>query len=409
MNSSLAWISWRLLLSRKTLFGGTAPLALMGLILGVAALVVSMAVMSGFETTLQQAMTDVSGHVQVVKRSRFPDDWKELEARIRKAEPTLQGATRFVFIEGILAHGGQISGVLLEGVDTERVATVLKFQSRVKSGSDNLSAPSEVPLALIGAGLAKKMGLKVGDVFRVVVPLTETVDPSSLQRRVGEFKVQGILELGKYEWNERFIVTGLTAAQQVADIGDRYSGLLLRFPSASYAREAGFNLSRVLGAPYWIRDWRDSNENLFDAVSMERPAIFLVVSIIIFVAAFNISSTLFVNVVQRFKDIAILKTVGFSRKDVIRVFTFQGIFMGVIGLAGGFILGFILCALFSWAQGSLGLISGMVYRVDEIRVNIRLSDTFAICVATMLICFLATLAPARRGGQLSPMEGLRNE
>lgn len=409
MNSALAWISWRLLLSRKTLFGGTAPLALLGLILGVAALVVSMAVMSGFESTLQQAMTDVSGHVQVVKRSRFPDDWKDLEARIKKAEPTVEGATRFVFIEGIMAHNGQINGVLLEGVDTERVNTVLRFKSRVKSGSDDLSAASDVPLALIGAGLAKKMNLKVGDVFRVVVPITETVDPSSLQRRVGQFKVQGILELGKYDWNERFIVTGLAAAQQVADIGDRYSGLLLRFPSASYAREAGFNLSRVLGSPYWIRDWRDSNENLFDAVSVERPAIFFVVSIIIFVAAFNISSTLFVNVVQRFKDIAILKTVGLGRKEIIRIFTFQGLFMGAIGLLGGFILGFILCGLFNWAQGSLGLISGMVYRIDEIRVNIRLSDTIAICVATMLICFIATLAPARRGGQMSPMEGLRNE
>ncbi|QDK37339.1 ABC transporter permease [Bdellovibrio sp. NC01] len=409
MKSTLAWISWRLLLSRKTLFGGTAPLALLGLILGVAALVVSMAVMSGFESTLQQAMTDVSGHVQVVKRSRFPDDWKDLEARIKKAEPTLVGATRFVFIEGIMAHNGQISGVLLEGVDTERVTSVLKFKSRVQSGSEDLSAPSDVPLALIGSGLAKKMNLKVGDVFRVVVPVTETVDPNSLQRKVGQFKVQGILELGKYDWNERFVVTGLTAAQQVAEIGDRYSGLLLRFPSAQYARQAGFNLSRALGTPYWIRDWRDSNENLFDAVSVERPAIFFVVSIIIFVAAFNISSTLFVNVVQRYKDIAILKTVGFRRKDIIKIFTFQGLFMGAIGLFGGFIVGFILCALFNTLQGSLGLIAGAVYRVDGISLSIRFTDTIAICFATMLICFIATLAPARRGGQLNPMEGLRNE
>lgn len=409
MNSSLAWISWRLLLSRKTLFGGTAPLALLGLILGVAALVVSMAVMSGFESTLQQAMTDVSGHVQVVKRSRFPDDWKELEARIKKTEPSLQGATRFVYIEGIMAHNGQISGVLLEGLDTERMNSVLRFNSRVQSGSDDLSQPSDVPLALIGSGLAKKMNLKIGDVFRVVVPVTETVDPSSLQRRVGQFKVQGIMELGKYEWNERFVVTGLTAAQQVADIGDRYSGLLLRFQSAQYAREAGNNLSRTLGSPYWVRDWRDSNENLFDAVSVERPAIFFVVSIIIFVAAFNISSTLFVNVVQRYKDISILKTVGLSRKDIIKIFTFQGLFMGAIGLLGGFILGFILCGLFNSVQGSLGLISGAVYRVNGISLSIRFADTVSICFATLLICFIATLAPARRGGQLTPMEGLRNE
>ncbi|MBO9667181.1 MAG: ABC transporter permease [Bdellovibrio sp.] len=407
--SPLLWIALKLFLSKKTLFGGSAPLALFGLILGVASLVVSMAVMSGFESTLQTAMTDVSGHVQVVKRSRFPDNWLELEERIKKIEPSLQGATRFVFVEGIMAHGGQISGVLLEGIDKARVNSTLRLQSRVQAGSADISVPSDVPLALIGSGLAKKMSLNVGDVFRVVLPIADASDPSNFQRKVGTFKVQGILELGKYDWNERFVVTDLATAQQVAMIGERYTGLMLRFKDPTYARQAGFHLSQTLGAPYWIRDWRDSNENLFDAVAVQRPAIFFVVSVIIFVAAFNISSTLLVNVVQRYKDIAILKTVGLSRKDVIKIFTFQGLIMGALGLAGGFVLGLILCVLFNFAQSRLGLISGAVYRVDSIEVNVRFVDTLAICASTMLICFLATLAPARRGADLNPMEGLRNE
>lgn len=406
---ALAWISWKLLNSKKTMFGGSAPLALFGLVLGVASLVVSMAVMSGFESTLQKAMTDVSGYVQVVKRSRFPDDWRELEEKIRKAEPSLVSAARFVFVEGIMAHNGQIAGVLLEGIDKDRVNQTLNLGSRVKEGSADLSQPSDVPLALIGSGLAKKMNLKIGDEFRVVLPIADSSDPSSFKRKVGAFKLQGVIELGKYEWNERFIMIDLKTAQDVAAIGDRYTGLMLKFDDAAYARKAGYNLSNVLGAPYWVRDWRDSNENLFDAVAVERPVIFFVVSIIIFVAAFNISSTLFVNVVQRFKDIAILKTVGLSRKDVIKIFTIQGLILGGVGLIGGFILGLILCVLFNWAQGRLGLISGAVYRVDSIEVNIRFMDTIAICIATMLICFLATLAPARRGANLNPMEGLRNE
>ncbi|WP_413578261.1 FtsX-like permease family protein [Bdellovibrio sp. HCB290] len=407
--SSLAWISWKLLISKKTMFGGSAPLALFGLILGVASLVVSMAVMSGFESTLQSAMTDVSGSVQVVKRSRFPDDWKELEERIRKAEPSLVSSTRFVFVEGIMAHNGQISGVLMEGLDKDRVNQTLNLGSRVKEGSADLSEPSDVPLALIGSGLAKKMGLKVGDEFRVVLPIADLSDPSNFKRKVGVFKLQGVVELGKFEWNERIIMIDLGVAQEVAAIGDRYTGMMLKFNDADYARKASHNLSQVLGSPYWVRDWRDSNENLFDAVAVQRPAIFFVVSVIIFVAAFNISSTLFVNVVQRFKDIAILKTVGVSRKDVVKIFTFQGLILGGVGLAGGFILGFILCLMFKWAQGRLGLISGAVYRLDSIEVSIRFVDTVAICVATMLICFIATLAPARRGADLNPMGGLRNE
>nr|WP_295904317.1 ABC transporter permease [uncultured Bdellovibrio sp.] len=409
MNKSLAWISWRLLISRNTLFGGSTPLSLLGLVLGVAALVASMAVMSGFESTLKKAMADVSGHAQVMKRSRFPDDWKELEDRIRKAEPTLVSSSRFVFIEAVLAHEGKISGILIQGVDTERVNKVLNFKNRVVSGSEDLTQASEVPLALVGKGLANKMGLKVGDKFRVVVPVADSVDPSKFQRRVGQFQVQGILDLGKYEWNERFILADLKAAQSIADIGDRYSGLLLRFEDVDHARDAAFNLSGVLGSPYWVRDWRDSNENLFEAVQVERPGIFFVVLVITLVAAFNISATLFVNVVRRYKDIAILKTVGFSRKDIIKVFAFQGLFLGGIGIFFGFLLGFILCGLFAFAQSRLGLIAGEVYRLDSIELNIRLVDSIAICIATMLICFIATLAPARRGGRLSPVEGLRNE
>lgn len=409
MNKSLSWIAWRLLISRKTLFGGSAPLSLLGLILGVAALVASMAVMSGFESTLKNAMADVSGHAQVVKRSRFPDDWKELESRIRQAEPTLVDSSRFVFIEAILAREGKISGILIQGVDPDRVNKVLNFKSRVVSGSVDLSPESSTPLALIGKGLAKNMDLKVGDHFRVVVPVADAVDPSAFKRRVGEFQVQGILDLGKYDWNERFILTDLKAAQEVAAIGDRYSGLILRFEDINYARKAAFNLSQVMGSPYWVRDWRDANENLFEAISVERPGIFFVVLIITLVAAFNVSSTLFVNVVRRYKDIAILKTVGLSQKDIVKIFALQGFFMGGIGLFFGFLLGFILCLLFQFAQSRLGLVAGEVYRLDAIDLNIRWVDSLAICIATLLICFVATLAPARRGGKLSPVEGLRSE
>jgi lipoprotein-releasing system permease protein len=409
VNSSLAWISWKLLASRKTLFGGSAPLSLLGLILGVAALVASMAVMSGFESTLKMAMADVTGHAQVIKRSRFPDDWKELEERIRKAEPTLVSSSRFAFIEAVMAREGKISGVLVQGVDPDRINQVLNLRSRVIEGTEDMAEPTDIPWGLVGKGLARRMNLQVGDTFRVVVPIAEASNPNSFKRQVGEFKVRGILDLGKYEWNERFIITSLPAAQKMAEIGDRYSGLILRFQDVDYARTAAFHLSTLLGAPYGVRDWRESNENLFEAVMVERPGIFFVISVIVLVAAFNISSTLFVNVVQRYKDIAILKTVGMSRKDIIKIFTFQGVFLGLIGIGGGFFVGFILCLLFNVAQSWLGVAAGEVYRVDGIQVNIRFIDSLAIIVTTLAICFVATLAPARRGGKLSPMEGLRNE
>lgn len=409
MNKALPWIAWRFLISRKTLFGGSTPLAILGLVLGVAALVASMAVMSGFENTLQNAMADVSGHAQVVKRSRMQDNWVELEQRIKEIDPRVQSTTRFAFIEAVMARSGKIAGVLIQGVDAERSREVLNFKHRVQEGSDSLEPIEGVPAALVGKSLARKLDLKIGDDFRVVVPIADSLDPSKFERRVGQFRLAGILDLGKHDWNERFIVADLAAAQAIASIGDRYTGLIMKFKNIEDARPGAGKIALALGGAYWVRDWREANANLFEAVEVERPGIFIVVLVITLVAAFNVSATLFVNVVRRYKDIAILKTMGFSRRDIIRIFAFQGIFLGCIGLALGFLLGFILCLLFSWAQSQLGLIAGEVYRVDSISVNIRLVDSIAIIVATLAICFVATLAPALRGGRLNPVEGLRSE
>lgn len=409
MNKALPWIAWRLLISRKTLFGGSTPLAILGLVLGVAALVASMAVMSGFENTLKAAMADVSGHAQVAKRSRMQDNWMDLEQRLQEIDANLQSTARFAFIEAVMARSGKISGVLIQGVDGDRFEQVLNFKHRIVQGSDSLAPIEDVPAALIGKNLARKMELNIGDDFRVVVPIADSLDPSKFERRVGQFRLAGVLDLGKHEWNERFIITDLSAAQAIASIGDRYTGLLLKFHNIDKAREGAAKMATALGGAYWVRDWREANANLFEAVEVERPGIFIVVLVITLVAAFNVSATLFVNVVRRYKDIAILKTMGFSKSDIVKIFAIQGVFLGCIGLFFGFLLGVVLCVLFSWAQSQLGLIAGEVYRVDSIAVNIRLVDSLAIIVATLLICFIATLAPALRGGRLSPVEGLRSE
>jgi len=404
----LFWIAYRLLFSRRTLFGGSAVFSLVGLILGVGALVASMAVMSGFESTLRSAMADMTGHVQLVKRSTFQEPWKELENKIRKQEPTLVSSVRYLRTEAVLAHQGVIQGVMVQGIDEEHAQDVLDFSSRLVDGSLDLKTPpgTKTP-ALIGKRIAQRVGLKVGDSFRVVIPIPDAIDPGRFQRRIAEFQVRGILDMGKTEWNERMIISPLKAAQDLVQIGDRYSGLLIKFKDINYARTAAFNLSQSLGPNYWVSDWRDLNENLFEAVKIERVVIFFVVLIIIIVAAFNVSSTLFVNVVQRYADIAILKTLGLPQKSILKMFSLQGLLMGGFGLAVGTLFGLLLCVGFSVLQKTLGLLSGSVYRVDSIQVEVRFVDWIFIALATMVICFVATLAPALRGSKLNPVEGLK--
>lgn len=404
-----AWIAWRLLFSRKSLFGGSAPLSMVGLVLGVASLIASMAVVSGFEKTLRDSMSNVTGHVTIVHRSRKPEPAPEFIQRVKGLEPGLVGAAPFLRVEALLAHQGRIQGVLLQGVDRASRDQVLDLSSRLQQGTLSLEPEGDVPAALIGKGLAARYGVKPGDRLRVIVPVSEGLEPEKFSRRLGEFVVRGVLDLGKYDWNERFLLTDLAPLQQLAGTGDRYLGLLLRFHDAEGARAAGFRLSQALGASYAVADWREMNENLFEAIRLERVVIFFVVYIIVIVAAFNIASTLFVNVIRRTDEIALLKALGMSRRSLLRVFSVQGVFFGVVGLVLGSVVGALLCAGFLYLQSHYQILAGSVYRVEGIGVTLRWSDALAIAVATLGICLFAALAPAWRGSRLSPVEGFRHE
>lgn len=411
MKNPLVFIAWKLLFTRKFIFEGSAPLSLLGLILGVACLLVSMAVMSGFEETLKNTMTDVTGHIQIIDKTRANPFWMDFENELKSIEPKLKSSTRFVYIESVLASKGQIVGILLQGIDSTRYKNVMALEQRLLEGVNDLSpykdGSTRIAQTLIGKGIARRLQIKVGDKINIVVPISDSVNPSVFKRHAAEFRVSGILDFGKYEWNERLIITDIAAAQKLAAIGDRYTGLIVKLSDNSAIRESAFKIAQKLGPQYLIRDWRDVDENLFDAVEIERVVIFFVILIIVIVAAFNISSTLYVGVVQRNSDIAILKTLGVSQQQILKIFTLQGVFLGMVGVFFGLILGVILCQVFMILQNQFELIPGSVYKIDGIVIKVRLIDVFAITLATLVISFLATLAPALRSARLSVVEGLR--
>lgn len=411
MKNPLVFIAWKLLFTRKFILEGSTPLSLLGLILGVACLLVSMAVMSGFEATLKKTMTDITGHIQVVDKSRSKPFWKDFENELKTIEPKVDSSTRFVYIESLLASKGQIVGILLQGVDGDRYKNIINLDQRIIEGTNDVATIQEgdekISQVLIGKGIARRLQIKVGERINIIVPISDSVDPSTFKRQAAEFRVAGVLDLGKYEWNERLIIADIVAAQKLASIGDRYTGLILKLTDDRNIRESAFKMALKLGPNYMIRDWRDVNENLFDAVEIERVVIFFVILIIVIVAAFNISSTLYVGVVQRNSDIAILKTLGVSRKQILKIFTLQGIILGTTGVFLGLILGWFLCQAFMLLQNQFELIPGSVYKIDNIMIKIRMIDVLAITAATLIISFFATLAPALRSSRLSVVEGLR--
>lgn len=398
------WLARKLLFSRQVLFGGSAPLSFLGLILGVAALVVSMAVMSGYVQTLKSVMTDITADLQIVKRGKLGENWEAFAAQLKKDEPRIQAVMRFGFAEAVLARKGQVSGVLFQGVDADYLQQVLKIEKRVKTGTLQISDNN----INVGVGLAKRYKLEVGEKIYLVVPLATPFEASGFKRQSREFTVTGIIDFGKNDWNERLILGNLKALQDLTEIGDRYTGMFVKLDNSDNAQDASINLIDKLGPGFSVMTWYDVNRNMFEAVMIERVVIFFVVLLIVIVAAFNISSTLYVFIRQKYADIAILKALGLSQKRIQFLFLSQGLIVGTLGTVIGVIIGYDLCFGFMYLQDHYALISGSVYKLDKIYTDIRWLDLLVICVTTQVICLIATYFPAFKGSRLEVVEGLKN-
>jgi lipoprotein-releasing system permease protein len=403
------WLALKLIFSVKNLLSGSAMISFLGLVLGVACLIVSMSVVSGYEHTLSKTMSDVTGHMIVVKRSRDDKTAQQLADLIKEQQPQLLTATAFLRTEALLAHQGQVRGLLLQGVPVESRDQVLNLSDRLIEGSLNLEqkADNQLPKVLIGKGIAATFKLHPGDEIRLILPISDSLDASKFSRRMQSFEVAGILDLGKYEWNERLVMTDLKPLQALAAVGSGFTGLMLKYKEANLAQEQTQRVRDLLGTSYSVTNWYELNENLFEAVKLERVIIFLVIYVIVIIAAFNIASTLFVHVIKRAAEIALLRSLGISQASILRIFGMQGLVYGVLGFFSGTFLGFLLSLLVTQVQKQMQLMSAAVYRIEGIMTYIRLQDVFIIGFSTCMICLIASLAPAWRGARLSAVEGLR--
>lgn len=399
---------FRYLWSGKKQLGLTTALSIVGMILGVASLVVAMAVVSGYQSTLRKTVIDVSGHLLVLDRG------SRLQGEVlKKVKPLIDGfeaAMPFVFLEAVMAGEGQVTGVGVEGIDPDQMKNVLRLENRIQQGTLDFTVNAEgLPGAVIGKGIAESYKLKIGDTIRVAIPLTTGLDVSSFRPKLGKFVVRGVINYGHHEFDSRYILTDLQSAQELGGIGDQISGYKIRVKNDDDALVASLRIANELQNQVYVKDWREGNRNLFEAAALEKVIIFFVLLIIVVAACFNISGTLFISVVRRFRDISVLKTMGAERKFILRLFTLQGLIIGLIGSVLGVLLGLALSYGFVYLQQDWGLISGEVYKLDKIELEFNIGDFVAIFVASLLVCYLATLAPARRGAKLSPVEGLRFE
>lgn len=411
MNLKIEWtLMRRFFWNQEALSTRSSLFAMLGIALGVSVLYVALSVMSGFEKTLKQSLMDVRGHLTVVKRSSQQDPWQELFQKVKDLDPRVLNGTPFLTLEGVTAGQGVVQGVLIQGLDEKTFDDVIKLRERLIQGKIDISKNQEgISGALIGTDLAARMGKTIGDKISVVVPRFGDLDTSGYRRSVGQFEIRGILDLGKFEWNERLVVIRLPEAQKLGEVKNRYAGVMLTVDDPELAEIMSTELVSKLGAPHWVRDWKSEHENTFAAVQIERRIIFFVVFIILVVAAFSLASNLLLQTLQKSSEIAVLKSLGMRRISVIRLFLMQGLFLGLSGIALGFLLG----GLFRWVltiyQSQWGLIAGSVYKVSHIDLSVRSVDLFWITFSTLLISVVSGCVPAIRAAQKLPGEGLKYE
>ncbi len=397
------WLALRYLTNRSRFLNRTALFALIGLIIGVAILVLSISILNGVESYLKKAVIDTTGHLMVIDRSGTKDPMGETFKKLKQVSPGIINATPFIHLDATIAKKRKISGIVIEGIDMKTFSKVLNLEERVIHGTFNVLDNN----AVLGKVIAKNFNLKVGDTFQIILPKPQKINSRSFSPKHKKFKVSGILDLGKYEFNNRYVVISDISAQLLADIGKIYSGLRLRYKDPDLARGESFKIIESLGDRYWAKDWFDVSYNFFSAVQIEKRVIFIVLLSMIFIAAFNLSSTLFVSVFTKFADIGILKTMGLNSKRLKKIFIFQGLFIALLGSAIGIGVGILSAWIISqsvWID-----IPAEIYKFDRLPVDFRIGDLISIFMVSLGICFLSTLLPARKGALLSPVKGLRYE
>lgn len=398
------WLSIKLVRGGGKFLGLTAVLSLVGLVLGVGVLIATMAVVSGFERTIKDSVIDLSGHVVLLKRGTYIDNLEALKENVKKMSPPDVKMSPFLHLEAMLPVKGKVSGVVVQGIDKENASRIPLLQKRVVKGSWNIAERN----VMIGKEIAKRMGIEPGDRIKIVVPRPSNTNSENFSPKLTAVKVAGLIDLGKFDFNDRVILASNRTAQKMIGLkAGAYSGLRLMLEDADKAPSLSHKIAGGLGYPYYSKSWYELNQNFFEALKIEKRVIFLVLSVMILAASFNTASSLFVSVVKRYSEISVLKALGAGPSYILKIFSIQGILIGFVGTLLGILFGFGL--IFILQNYSLVDIPADIYKIDKLPIDIRTIDVVLVGCISFVFSFVASLIPALKGASLSPMEGLRYE
>jgi len=386
--------------------------SMLGIALGIAALVTVMSVMNGFEREIRSRILGVASHVQVLAAEGGLPDWRRI-AEQAQANPAVVAAAPFVAAQGLLSSGSQVRGVFVRGVVPELEDKVADFGAHMRDGRLQDLQPGEFGIVL-GADLARGLQVRRGERVTLIAPQGQ-VTPAGLVPRLKQFRVTGVFSVGHFEYDSGLALVRLEDAQVLYRLGDAASGVRLKLANLYEAPRVARELARTLPADAQVTDWTQQNANYFRAIQIEKRMMFIILTLIIAVAAFNLVSTLVMVVTDKHPDIAILRTLGASPAAVMKIFMVQGTLIGVIGTALGVLLGVVLSLNIDVVVPAIErafdfqILSREVYYISELPSQLEWRDVWMVAGVALGLSFLATLYPSWRAARVNPAEALRYE
>ncbi len=414
-------LALRYLRPKRTFVSVITLISVIGVMLGVAVLIIVISVMSGFDRQLREKLLGFNAHLRVVQPGELLANREEIMARVM-ANPRVKGVSPFVQGKVMMetqppAGGSVVDAPVVRGVDPQREADVSDLPKSVISGAFDLRGNGLV----VGRELANNLGLRVGDRVSIYSPVSLKKMKDS--RRSGkdeavlpdEYTVKGIFDVGYYEFNANVVVTSLANAQDLYALEDNVHGLQITLHDSAQADAAQAELSRALGLNYLVRSWKDDNSSILNALLVEKNVMFYLLFFIMIVAAFGITSAQITFVVQKTREIGVLKALGATNGQVRWLFLSQSLIVGVFGVVAGYGLGLLALHYRNDFLDLMNKLTGFelfpknIYAFDRLPALIVPGDIAIICGGSLFICLLAGLLPAWNAGRLQPVEALRNE
>ena len=397
---------------RNRFIGVNSAVSMIGIAVGVWALIVVLSVMNGFQKEVRTRILGVVAHLQIVADDNRLEDWQRV-AKIAAEHPRVVGSAPFVQGQAMLSNGQAMRGAAVRGIVPREEEKVADLAKSMRVGSLEDLKPGQFGV-ILGIDLARALGVLRGDKIALIAP-QGVITPAGVIPRLKQFTVVGIFEAGLNDADSALALVNMQDAQALYQMGSSVSGVRLKLDDLFAARNVAYELLPKLPKDVYASDWTRSHANFFRAVEIEKRMMFLILALIVLVAAINIISTLVMAVTDKQADIAILRTLGAAPRSILQIFMVQGMVMGVVGTAIGAIVGVITAlnvavivkkieALFH-----IKFLSPDVYLIPDLPSDLQMNDVVSITVMALVLCFLATIYPSWRAARVNPAEALRYE